>query len=301
MLNSKIAIVTGSRGFIGKSLVGKLQSLSWQTIGVEINPDKTSIDVEPIIDRINQGDFNPETTVFLHVGANANAGAVKLSQLYYENVELTEKFFDAASSKQIPTVFVSSAAIYGNKDINSTLSPYAESKILGERQLKSLQQSRDWSAMIFRLFNTYGSGENSKGTMASIPRQFINSAMNNKKIEIWDVPGGHIQSRDFIFIDDVTTIICDAVTSGAIHDGGTFDLGTATSVDFNEVAQIVRKYIPANIARTPFPPTQNLAFYQLHTKALNQYQMRVNNEFRCTPLEEGMQRYVARILAGDES
>jgi nucleoside-diphosphate-sugar epimerase len=299
--NSRTAIVTGSSGFIGKSLSKQLKSLSWEVIGVELTPDQTSVSPDSIIDRINQNEFNSATTTFFHVGADANAAALSLSDLHYKNVRLTEMYFDAVSRRHIPTIFVSSAAIYGNKKLSSAISPYAESKIIGEKMLRDYQLERAWPAIVFRLFNTYGSGEGEKGSMVSIPRKFINSARATQEIEIWDVPGNTVQSRDFIGVCDVISALCDAAISGAVHNGGTFDLGTGLSVDYRRVAELVAQFIPTEIRNIPFPSTQKLNYYQLKTQASTLYQMKNAPDFRYTPIEEGIKSYIDSILSGDES
>ena len=301
MLKSRTAIITGTSGFIGRALVELLESLSWEVICVETIQSQTSVSPKSIVNRINQHEFNPAATTFFHVGADSNAAARDLSDLYHRNVELTVRYFEATSRNSIPTIFISSAAVYGNKLSNQPPSPYAESKILGEKLLGDFQLKFDWPAITFRLFNTYGSGEGKKGPMVSIPRKFIDSAREKGIIEVWEVPGKVTQSRDFISISDVVSILYDAAISGAIERGGTFDLGTGSSVDYLNVAELVSRYISTEILTVPFPVTQNINFYQLNTKAENLYTMTQSPEFRYISLEQGVKQYAERILSGDES
>ena len=297
----RTAIVTGSAGFIGKLLVEQLKAESWEVVEVELSAGQSSVSPEAIIMQINSGEFNPGNTTFFHLGADANAAATNISDLYFSNVELTQEYFEATSKKRIPTIFISSAAIYGNYEENPSLSPYAQSKVLGENTLSELRMVRDWPAMIFRLFNTYGPGEGKKGSMVSIPRKFIDSAKESQVIEIWDVSKKEVQSRDFVEVGDVVTVLCDAATSGAPHNRGIFDLGTGNSVGYTKIAELITKEIPAKIEYIPFPSTQDLNFYQVKTRALTRYQMNNNPDFRYATIEQGLRKYISRILSGDNS
>lgn len=300
MLNSKTAIVTGSLGFIGQALIQELKSHSWKVIEIDLKCSESCLGPEIIIEKINNDEFDKKNTIFFHVGASANAAAKTISELHYTNVELTERYFEVLSIKQIPTIFISSAAIYGNGEGNTNLSPYAESKFLGERILQNKQQKRSWPAIIFRLFNTYGPGEGSKGNMVSVPRQFINSAQKMQEIKIWSVSENKIQSRDFIEISDVVKILHDASISQNIYQGGIFDLGTGTSTSFLAVAEIVSDYIRSTIRRVPFPESQNLKHYQIHTRATNLYTAKSESNFRFIPLNDGLANYISAILEGNE-
>jgi ADP-L-glycero-D-manno-heptose 6-epimerase len=301
LLPSRTAIITGSAGFIGKALVQRLRSEDWDVVEVDLIKTESSINPESLIEQIHAGVFKHERTVLFHIGANANATAGHIEDLFHANVDLTNKYFDAASKKNIPTIFMSSAAVYGKGRQSSKLSPYAQSKILGEKILLEKQQSHNWPAIIFRLFNTYGMGEAKKGHMVSIPRKFINSARECQRIEIWKVPEKAIQSRDFIALSDVVSVLFHAATSEAIHCGGIFDLGTGVSTDFSSVADIVTSYFPAKVTQVPFPVTQNLDFYQTYTKAKNLLQLELPPHHQFISVAEGIQSYAREILTGNES
>lgn len=296
MPNFKTAIVTGSNGFIGRALSQKLRSKSWSLVEVDLIKNETTVDPTSIVEQIYSGVFEEKNTVFFHVGADANAMAGKLEDLTHANINLTENYFEAASKKNIPTIFISSAAVYGNGNERLKLSPYAESKLVGEKILLEKQKIRNWPAIIYRLFNTYGPGEDSKGDMISIPGKFINSARERHLIDIWQVPETDFQSRDFIAVSDVVSVLYLTAISGAISHGGTFDLGTGVPVDFNSIADIVTEYFPAQVRKVSFPYNQNLEYYQTYTKARNLPRHVLPKHFRFLSVSEGIDDYVREIL-----
>ena len=109
-------------------------------------------------------------------------------------------------------VFASSSAPLGN--VNETiseslpvkpLSPYGSSKASAESYFSSYFNSYGISSVILRFSNIYGPGSFFK---SSVIAKFIKQIFNQSEIIIF---GNGNQSRDFLYIDDVTSAIVKAI------------------------------------------------------------------------------------------
>ncbi|MFT6576203.1 MAG: UDP-glucose 4-epimerase [Akkermansiaceae bacterium] len=105
--------------------------------------------------------------------------------------------------------FASSASVYGPTpsvptDEQAPLSPdnpYAQSKADGEVLIADFHSRGRMSAVSLRLFNVYGPRQDpGSGYAAAIP-QFISKALRDEEITIY---GDGLQTRDFVFVKDVT-------------------------------------------------------------------------------------------------
>jgi UDP-glucose 4-epimerase len=90
-----------------------------------------------------------------------------------------------------------------------------------------------------RIFASYGIGEAHKGKYASVIYTFVRDAVMGDTIEIW---GDGTQTRDFIHIDDVVNALY-AICNNWEEYGSrkVADIGTASSISFNEVIGAIKK------------------------------------------------------------
>jgi len=115
-------------------------------------------------------------------------------------------------------VLASSAAVYGNKNslphkeakIGEELSPYAQSKLKNEEQIKLLN-SMDCQTFALRFFNVYGLEKSIKSGSSAVIPSFIEQMLRGENPVVF---GDGKQSRDFVHIDDV----CNAIFSCLEHD-----------------------------------------------------------------------------------
>ena len=173
-------LVTGGSGFIGSHLVHTLEKLGHKvlnvdnlsTIGGIIHVSKKSkfikgnITDQKIINKIEK--WKPE--IIYHLAAQSGG------ETSYDNPKedyLTNGFgtlilcYLAKKLKISKFIYTSSVAVYGSnlKKINekSNINPdslYGISKYVGEMFINQILKSTKTQTTIFRLFNTYGPGEN---------------------------------------------------------------------------------------------------------------------------------------------
>jgi ADP-L-glycero-D-manno-heptose 6-epimerase len=157
----------------------------------------------------------------IHIGANSNTLERDWSTLYKTNVLSTRKWNQFCIRNDIPFIFTSSAAIYGNG--NGPLNQYAFSKLTSETEIEGV---------VLRLFNVYGPNEYHKGRMASTLYHWY----QQEELTLFNDSINYI--RDFIYVEDVAKVIYHFIQN---YKTGIYDVGTGVGVSFDRVADIVGK------------------------------------------------------------
>jgi nucleoside-diphosphate-sugar epimerase len=153
------------------------------------------------------------------------------------NIIGTINLFDIAGEhgcKRI--VFASSCAIYGDTDqlpIGESLpvnakSPYAAAKASNELLAQVFRGLHGTEIVALRYFNVYGQRQDPASDYAAVIPKFITLALENKTIQI---EGDGMQTRDFIYIDDIVKANLLALTKETVP-GTVFNIacGGQTSV-----------------------------------------------------------------------
>ena len=111
----------------------------------------------------------------------------------------------------------------------------------------------------FRFFNVYGDGEKYKGDQASPVSKFTEQAKMTGKIKIFE--GSNQMIRDFVCVNDVVEVVTKAK-----NESGIYDLGSGSSISFQDVAEIIAEKEKAEIEVIPFPEHLNEK-YQFYTES----------------------------------
>lgn len=224
-------IVTGGAGFIGKHLVKKLLLDGYKVTVLDDFSFSERIeesDLEPNLEIIpmSLGDlrtdlskyFREDTELCYHLAANSS---VVRSEIDWENSHRSNllsgiHIFKTINrlKKQIPVVYTSSAAVYGNiglyqehYDPEGPVSPtnsYGIDKYSMEIYAKYFCYNSEIPSWGLRLFNVYGIGQNPNSTYSGVITKFINAILANKDLEIY---GNGTQVRDFVYIDNVIGVL----------------------------------------------------------------------------------------------
>tara|TARA_Y100000768_G_C23987021_1_gene689549 strand:- start:2319 stop:3302 length:984 start_codon:yes stop_codon:yes gene_type:complete len=213
-------LVTGGAGFIGAYLVKKIIERGDNVVIVDtlrdvgaisyVHPKAKFINMDicdrDLYKRLKNYDFD----VVYHLAAQS-AGEPSYDDPKYDSLTnsygtlMIAKFCIEQRIKKL--IYTSTVAVYGNvqRGILTEDSPidpdsiYGVSKYSGEMYIKQMLSNTDIDYTIFRVFNTYGPGENlayNKKGMVSIYLSYI---WKNKPIEI---KGSLNRYRDFTYIDD---------------------------------------------------------------------------------------------------
>ena len=254
---SKKVLVTGGAGFIGSHVVDRLVNDCYE---VRVIDNLSTGNLDNIQDHLNsgkvelvKGDIREASTVketLEGVSAVIHLAALVSVPLSIQNPNLT---FDinllgtlnllrSSIEKRLEKfVFVSSCTVCGEpktlpvteKTPTDPISPYAESKLIGERYCLGFSERQLLESVVLRFFNVYG------------PRQTINdySGVITRFLECCDqklpltIYGDGSQTRDFVNVNDVATAVVSSLESKAASE--VFNIGTGKPTTINELAQAI--------------------------------------------------------------
>ena len=282
-------IVTGSNGFIGSNLITQLNDIGRnEIIAVDDHSDvelenniahcKISeyLGIEDFIGRIKSGSFD-ETIIeaIFHQGACSNTMEWDANFLLKNNYAYSKTLLDFSEKKNIPFIYASSAAVYGNgvefkesKENEDPINLYGYSKYLFDQCVRGRLMNHRSQIVGMRYFNVYGPNEEHKETMASVAYHLNNQLRDGNEVKLFEGSGGYEngeQRRDFIHVDDIVKVNLWFLNNPKIS--GIFNVGTGKSQTFNEVAEAVINWNKkGSIKYIPFPQKLK-ASYQSFTEA----------------------------------
>ena len=212
-------IVTGGAGFIGSHLVDLLINKGLKVLIIDnlsygnkknLNPKALfkKLDIKNG-DKINQcfREFLPDLVV--HLAAITSKSPSDTKSLYRTNVLGTVNVLKACVKNKVKKIiFASSAAVYGETTKFPThenqkltpINPYGFSKAKGESKILSVCKKYNLHYSILRYSNIYGPRQRNDAEGGVISILCNQVKLSNKAV----IYGDGLQTRDFIYIDDVT-------------------------------------------------------------------------------------------------
>jgi nucleoside-diphosphate-sugar epimerase len=160
------------------------------------------------------------------------------------NITGTANLFDiAAESCCRRVVFASSCAVYGNgpespKQEGLPLdprSPYAVTKATKEMLARTFCDLHSMEIIGLRYFNVYGRRQNPSSDYAAVIPAFITRALKNEPLPI---EGDGLQTRDFVYIDDVVQANLRGLTAKNVS-GRCFNIGSGANIGILELARLI--------------------------------------------------------------
>ena len=254
-------ILTGGAGFIGTNMLMRLNQIGEDNILI-IDDIHTSLKWKNLVGRkfrdyLHKDTLwewlkaNPKMRIdsVIHLGACSNTTENNFDYLMENNVQYGQKLWELCLERQIPFIYASSAATYGNgskgfSDNQSRIpdllpiNAYGFSKHLFD--LWVLQQEDTppkWVGLKF--FNVYGPYESYKNQMASVVYHGFPQVWNEGKLRLFkskrqDCKDGE-QKRDFIYVNDATDVVQYMLTVNSLS--GIYNVGTGQAASFNQLAE----------------------------------------------------------------
>ncbi|HEY6062459.1 MAG TPA: ADP-glyceromanno-heptose 6-epimerase [Chitinophagaceae bacterium] len=329
MNKEKTILLTGAAGFIGSYLLSYLNKKGYENIIIvddfREEDKKPNYETKRFINKIEREDLfdwlkanNPKIDFVFHLGARTDTTEFDYAIHEKLNVEYSKKIWNYCAEKNIPLVYASSAATYGNgkfgyKDDNDLvgklqpLNPYGISK--NEFDKWALRQTHDsqltthdssppfWTGLKF--FNVYGPNEYHKGRMASMIFHGYNQIQKTGKVKLFKSHRSEFkdgeQLRDFIYVEDVAKVCCWLMDNKI--ESGLYNLGTGKARTFNDLA----KATFAAMGKEPVieyidMPEDIRDKYQYFTEADMCKLRKVGYSKEFYSLEEGVGDYVMNFL-----
>lgn len=311
-------VVTGGAGFIGSRLVKGLNALGHENILIvdDLTDGKKFvnllssnfidfIDKDRFIAEVRAGIWSGKIQGIFHQGACSETTEWNGKYLMENNYEYTKTLFHFSIEENIPFLYASSAAVYGDTKIfkeelayERPLNMYGYSKWIFDQYLHQYENKLKSQVVGFRYFNVYGPGEQHKGGMASVAYHLHQQMRRDGVVRLFEGCEGYAdgeQRRDFIHVDDVVKVILWFWKNPHPDRRGIFNLGTGRSQTFNEVANAVLQWHGTGELRyIPFPEHLKGA-YQAFTQADMTKLHNIGYNAPFMDVEEGVRAYLAEL------
>ena len=315
-------ILTGVSGFIGSCMLTALNESGYERDVVVVDDfykvykDKNT-DGKSVREWMHRDIFldwfektSQRVDFVIHLGARTDTTLMDTQVFDELNVNYSKRIWNVCALRQIPLIYASSAATYGNGDLGFSddhdtieklqpLNPYGDSKHQFDLwALKQEQKPPFWIGCKF--FNVYGPNEYHKARMASVVFHTFRQIKNTGKMQLFKSHkagfADGFQSRDFIYVKDVLNMILyfmqNQQCESGIYNFGTglartfLDLATGTFAAMDLSPEISFIDTPEDIRET----------YQYFTEADMSKLKKTGYAKPFTILEEGVNEYVREYL-----
>jgi len=317
-------IVTGAAGFIASVLVGALNDEGENNL---ILVDK--FDNEAKMRNLNNKVYSQliERDVFIewfeknakdvefifHIGARTDTTEFDKKIFDKLNLNYTKSIWNICAENNIPMVYASSAATYGDGELGyddnheiveklKPLNPYGDSKNDFDKwALKQDKKPPFWYGLKF--FNVYGPNEFHKGRMASVIFHAYNQIKETGGMKLFrshrpDFKDGE-QLRDFVYVKDVVEVMLFFYEFEG--ESGLYNLGTGTARSFLDLTKATFKAmgVEENISFVDTPEDIRDK-YQYFTEANMQKLLNQGYAVPFYDLESGVEEYVQEFLMKED-
>ena len=320
---SKLTVVTGAAGFIGRNTVAALNARGntdlllvdqlgtdekWQNLlGLRY---EDLINADDFLKRVRAGSLGP-IEALIHLGACSATTERNADYLLQNNYHYTRALCEYCVTHAVRFVYASSAATYGDgslgysdaDSVTPTLKPlnmYGYSKHMFD--LWALKHGLLDRIVGLKYFNVFGPYEDHKGDMRSVVQKSFHQIKAGGEVSLFKShrPGyaDGEQKRDFVYVKDAVD-----VTLHFAHDrrhSGLLNCGTGVARTWKDLVTAVSKAmnVPPRIKFIDMPAALQ-GKYQYFTEADATKLRAAGYAKPFTSLEEGVRDYVQSYLAVD--
>ncbi len=262
--NNKI-VITGAAGFIASCMVSYLNDNGYYDLilvdNFEREDKRKNWENKKYLELVNRDQFfdwlnkpGNSVDVIIHLGAKTDTTEFDYSIHEELNVIYSQKIWEYCTDANVPLIYASSAATYGNGEFGysdnhevpfelTPLNPYGKSK--NEFDKWAILQEKQpvfWSGLKF--FNVYGPNEYHKGRMASVIFHSMKQIKEKGFVELFRSHNPKYkdgeQLRDFVYVKDLIKIIYWMTTEmldrkWLLENNGLYNLGTGKARSFYDL------------------------------------------------------------------
>jgi nucleoside-diphosphate-sugar epimerase len=177
------------------------------------------------------------------------------------NVSGTLNILEAAKDEGVErVVYASSSSIYGDLEtlpktedmLPKPLSPYAVSKLAGEKYCQVFTRLYGLKTIALRYFNVFGPRQDPNSQYAAVIPRFIRMIRNDEPPVVF---GDGEQSRDFTFVENVVhanLLGCD--DRAAEFSGEVFNIACGKRVTVNRMIEFINRNLKKSVKPSFSPP-----------------------------------------------
>lgn len=318
-------LVTGGAGFIGSNVVAALEDAGAAVaVSDRLGHDDKwkNLRARNLAELIDPGALDgllerrgSDIEAVVHMGAISATTETDVDLILDNNLRLSQQLWRWCAEHQVPLIYASSAATYGDGSEGfgdddrpealarlMPLNAYGWSKHLFDRwAVRQVAEGRptppSWVGLKF--FNVYGPNEHHKGDMRSVVTKAFPGAAAGNPVSLFrshhpDYEDGG-QMRDFVYVEDCVDVILWLLDHPEVC--GVYNLGTGRAQSWLELMTALYAAVdqPMRVEWVDTPP-EIRDRYQYFTQA-DLSRLRAAGYHRAfRSVEEGVADYVARYL-----
>jgi ADP-L-glycero-D-manno-heptose 6-epimerase len=322
-------LVTGGAGFIGSNVVAALSERG-QEIAVcdwmreddrwrNLAKHEISEIIEPETLLHWLGRNGGRLRAVVHMGAVSATTETNVDLIVARNIRATLDLIAWCTDAQVPFIYASSAATYGDGSLGfddsltceslaklRPMNAYGWSKHVIDRRLARLVEARaklppQWVGLKF--FNVYGPNEYHKGSMRSVVARCFSAVQRGDPMRLFRSYKAEYadagQMRDFIYVRDCVDVMLWFLDNPEIS--GLYNLGTGKARTWMDLANALFAALgrPANVEIIDMPDDLR-AKYQYYTQARMDRLRKIGYARPFTSLENGIGDYVNQYLITED-
>ena len=299
-------LVTGGAGFIGSYLIKNLIDKKHKVLSVDnlcaigaipyIHPKskfiKGDISDKKVLKNIKK--WKPEVIYHLAAQSGGETAYDDPKKDYLINGFGTYQICKLAKELNVKRfIYTSTTAVYGSnskREINEKQqikpdSLYGISKFAGEMFVNQILKKTKTKTIIFRLFNTYGPGENLNFLKKGMVSIYLSYVWKNRPILI---KGGLDRIRDLNYVEDVVYILSNAINI-RIKKIETVNLSSGKSYTVKKIIEeiiLASKKKNIKIIKAKGTPGDSKIFHTSNKKLIKLFP-----EIKFTSFREGLNKY----------
>jgi ADP-L-glycero-D-manno-heptose 6-epimerase len=313
-------LITGAAGFIASQMAMMLNKKGFNQLYLvddfsreDKKDNYVSLQYIELINREHIESFferNIHVDFVIHLGARTDTTEMDYSIHEHLNLNYSKMVWGYCTKKNIPIIYASSAATYGNGEFGYDdkheiieklvpLNPYGVSK--NEFDKFVIHQTitpSNWYGLKF--FNVYGPHENHKGRMASVVYHAFHQIKKTGSLKLFRSHNPNYkdgeQMRDFIYVFDLVNVIFWLMKEKP--SSGIYNLGSGKAETFLQLGNAVFKALKLD-PKIDFidTPEDIREKYQYFTEANMQKLIASGYTEKFKTIEEGTIDYVENYLS----